>query len=138
MDSIPDTNARLTSTFGHISFVEINALTPARMAEFDVALIAFVRLWSGPSSAIPSGYTHVGFQAALNSLLNSFGVLFSLTESGPYVDRARNENVCLGVRVGSFMAQHSTQFVTDGHYRSFVCWQIVSDLLVFRGLQGVV
>lgn len=126
--------ASVVSTHGHISFAEINALTPERLVQFDAALIAFVRHWLSPS--LSGGYTNEAVLLALNAFLTEYGVWFSLTEYGPYVTKGRDVDMSLGVRAGSFMAHHSIQFITSPHYRSFICWQVVSDLLVFRGLEG--
>lgn len=129
-------SAGLISTYGHISFAEINALTPERLVQFDAALVAFVRKWLSPS--LGAGYQNQVLAAAFGEFLEEYGVLFSMTDFVPYVKRGRDLGVALGVRVGSFMAHNSTQFVKDDHYRSFICWQTVHDLLVFRGLETAV
>lgn len=125
--------ASVVSTHGHISFAEINALTPERLVQFDAALIAFVRHWLSPT--LNAGYSNEGVLSALNAFLTEYGVWFSVTEYAPYVKRGRNLDMSLGVRAGSFMAHHSIQFITSPHYWSFICWQVISDLLVFRGLE---
>lgn len=116
--------------------MEINALEPERLVQFDAALVAFVRKWLSPS--LGAGYKHQLLATAFREFLAEYGVWFSLTDSVPYVTRGRDLGVALGVRVGSFMAQHSTHFVKEDHYRSFICWQTVHDLLVFRGLETAV
>lgn len=112
--------ASVVSTHGHVSFAEVNALTPERLAQFDAALIGFVRHWLSPS--LKEGYKNEGVLSALNAFLTEYGVWFSLTEYTPYVARGRDVGMSLGVRAGSFMAHHSIQFITSDHYRSFICW----------------
>lgn len=126
----------LISTHGHVSFAEITALTPERLVQFDAALVAFVRHWLSPT--LGAGYKNQALAAALTELLAEYGVWFSLKDTVPYVSRGRELGVALGVRVGSFMAHHSVQFVKDDHHRSFICWQVVHELLVFRGLETAI
>lgn len=133
---VPDIRSRLVSTYGYITFADITALSPDRLLQFDAGLMAFVRQRLAPTPV--GGYTHAGMLQELKTFLASFGVYFSLTDSAPYVKRGRDEGVPLGLRVGAFMAHHITQTVENDNHRTFMCWQIVSDLLAFRGLETIV
>ncbi|KAL7271293.1 hypothetical protein RUND412_005960 [Rhizina undulata] len=120
------------STFGLISWDEVDAIGPARFKEFDRRLLDIAR------EAISISRDSNSQQCAvhLRRLMDDHSITYSRSDPEVYRVRGHDKSRDIGFRLVSHLA---CSFVGQGStpYReSLVFYQALSDLIFYRGLQN--